>query len=200
MLKPTLAGFPEEQVRGPSALGIGSTALSPDRQFAVHSSAEQHLRRVRYFADLMETGYRHALQPDPFPRSLRTERIALGIDLPELDTVPLWSARRSDGAVSIAFVEFIVEEICKTLEALFSEMGPLDPAAAERLMEDCRALRRVQESASAGGGRAPSLPRLGDIFLSQGLLEEVCGQEGLLAVMVRRCEEFVGRELSGARN
>ena len=137
----------------------------------------------------LQTGFRHALQPDPLPRSLRPERIALGIDLPELDTVPLWSVRRADGAVAIPFVEFIISEISKTLQVIAVEAGLAGSAEGDDLVVARADLRRVLEQASPGSSTAaPELPRLGDIFLSRDLLEKVCGPEGILRTVVRRCE------------
>jgi len=166
-----------------------------DRPKAAHTPLELHVRRLHYFMDLLETGYRHALHPDPLPRSLRAERIALCIDVPELDTVPLWSVKRADGAVAIPFVEFIVIQICRTLEAIADGAGLSGSAAGEDLVLARGTLRRVLEQASPGSATAaPDLPRLGDIFLSRDLLEEVCGPKGLLWTIAGQCEALLAVE------
>jgi hypothetical protein len=176
-------------------MGWESQAGSPGRWTGAHSPLELQVRRLHYFMSLLETGYRHALQPDPLARSLRAERIALGIDVPELDTVPLWSVKRSDGAVAIPFVEFIVTQICRTLEATADEAGLSGTAAGEDLILARSTLRRVMEQGSPGSATAaPDLPRLGDIFLSRDLLDEVCGPKGILGAIARQCEALLATE------
>ncbi|OLD65746.1 MAG: hypothetical protein DMF52_13720 [Acidobacteria bacterium] len=156
---------------------------------------ELHIRRLRYFMDLLETGYHHALHPDPLPRSLRADRIALGIDVPELDAVPLWSVKQRDGAVAIPFVEFIVTQISRTLEAIADDAGLSGSAAGEDLILARGTLRRVLEQASPGSATAaPDLPRLGDIFLSGEILDEVCGPKGLLQTIAGQCEALLAVE------
>src|SRR3989441_7793524 len=100
MIKSTLPGNPEGHYQAIPSPPPGGRY--EERSRAAHSPLELHVRRLRYFMDLLETGYRHALQPDPLPLSLRAERIALGIDVPELDTVPLWSVKRADGGAGPA--------------------------------------------------------------------------------------------------
>jgi len=166
-----------------------------DHPRPAHLPVELYVRRLRYFMDLLESGYRYAVLPDPLPLSQRAERIALGIDVPELDTVPLWSVKRADGAVAIPFVEFIVTQICRTLEATADEAGLSGSAAGEDLVLARGALRRVLERASPGSATAaPDLPRLGDIFLSRELLEEVCGPKGLLRTIASQCEALLALE------
>ncbi len=193
MIKSTLPGSAAGQFQVLPLLPPGGRL--EDRAKAVHSPLELQVRRVRYFMELLETGYRHALHPDPLPHSLRAERIALGIDLPELDTVPLWSVKRGDDSVAIPFVEFIVAEIRKALEAVANEAGVSGSAEGEDLVLARATLRRVLEQASLGSvSVAPELPRLGDIFLSRDLLEEVCGPEGLLGTIARQCEALLALE------
>src|SRR5256712_1138171 len=168
---------------------------NPGRGTGTHSPLELQVRRLLYFMDLLETGYRHALLPDPLPLSLRAERVALGIDVPELDTVPLWSVKRSDGAVAIPFVEFIVTQICRALEATADEAGLSGSAAGEDLVLARGTLRRILEQGSPGSATAlPDLPRLGDIFLPRDLLDAVCGPEGLLRTIAGQCETLLAAE------
>jgi len=70
--------------------------------------AAEELDRMRYFRNLLEMGYRHALLPDEDPDTLRSQRVALGIPLPELDLVPVWSCRTPDGTFSIPFIDFLL--------------------------------------------------------------------------------------------
>jgi len=192
MMKSTFPGNQESHLQPIPSLPPGRFE---DRLRPAHSSLELHVHRQRYFMDLLESGYRYALLPDPLPLSLRAERIALGIDLPELDTVPLWSVKRADGAVAIPFVEFIVDQICRTLEAIEDGGGLAGSAVGEDLVLARGALRRVLEQASLGSTTAaPELPRLGDLFLSRELLEELCGPNGLLGAIAGQCEALLAVE------
>jgi hypothetical protein len=193
MIKSTLPGSPEGHYRAVPSPPPGGRF--EDRPRAAHSALELHVRRLHYFMDLMETGYRHALQPDPLPRSLRADRIALGIDVPELDAVPLWSVRRADGAVAIPFVEFIVMQISRTLGSIADDAGLSGSPSGEDLLLARGTLRRVLEQASHGSATAaPDLPRLGDIFLTAEILDEVCGPGGLLRTIAGQCESLLAVE------
>lgn len=160
------------------------------RPRGAHSPLELDVRRLHYFIDLLEAGFRQALQPDPLPHSLRGERIALGIDVPELDTVPLWSIRRTDGAVAIPFVEYIVAEICRILVRIGDESS-LSGAAGEDLTLARGRLERLLDQTIGGAAAGRDLPRLGDVFLPTGLLDEVCGRNGLLASVAGECEALL---------
>jgi len=196
MIKSTLPGSPEAEFQAVPAPPPGGRY--EERPKAAHSPLELHVHRLHYFMELLETGYRHALLPDPLPRSLRAERIALGIDVPELDTVPLWSVKRGDGSVAIPFVEFIVTQICRTLEAIADQAGLSGTAEGEELVLARGTLRRVLEQGSPGSATAaPDLPRLGDIFLSRDLLEEICGPKRLLETIAGQCEALLAVEPVG---
>ena len=190
MIKSILPGNPGadyQPVPAPPTVGRIEERARP-----AHSPLELHVHRLHYFIDLLKTGYRHALLPDPLPRSLRAERIALGIDVPELDTVPLWSMKRGDGAVAIPFVEFIVTQICRTLEVIADTAGLSGRPAGEDLILARATLRRVLDGASPGSATAaPDLPRLGDTFLSRDTLEEICGVRGLLSKVAGQCEALL---------
>ena len=160
----------------PPAEGVRSEFGGPPTRPAV--------RRIRYYCSLLITGYHHALSPDPQSRSLRTERIALGIDLPELDTVPLWSTRREDGTVSIPFIEFILARICEGLDGLCAHPLLSARQAAAELTRARRGLGMILRETTPEG-EAPALPRLGDIYISEELLKELCGPEGLLLSLLK---------------
>lgn len=184
---------------GPPPGGVPLPGTEPGAEGPAVTLARHEARRLRYFRDLLAAGYRHALAPDPQSRSLRAERIALGIDLPELDTVPLWSARRSDGLVSIPFIEFILAQICAILDAFCAEPQLTEHETGEDLAAVRRALGAILERASPGSAAPPALPRLGDIYVSQALLENLCAPDGLLDQIVRRCERCLtaGPQASG---
>jgi hypothetical protein len=174
-----MTALPGEALPAPESWGA---AARPE------SRTRLDLDRLRYFRDLIVAGWRHALSPDPQSRTLRSERIALGIDLPELDTVPLWSVRREDGTVSIPFIEYLLSQICSTLEALTSDPDRVPSDAAEDLRAARQTLQSIIERAAPDRQPEAGLPRLTDVFISQSLLERLCAPEGLLDLVVRRCE------------
>jgi hypothetical protein len=188
MHKPDLVGPSQPTFRDPAPLGLASGTRG--RQASVHSQAELLVRRLRYYVELVQTGYRHALRPDPLPHSLRAERIALGIDLPELDTVPLWSARREDGAVSVPFIEFILGQIAETIEAL-ARSAAGDPRACDALRAARRELLEAQEMIEPASGPRAALPRLRDLYLQEGIMSGLCGPEGILERQRELCEALL---------
>jgi hypothetical protein len=188
MIESRSTGDGDRRLRTPPAPGARQGAVLGRPALPFHTRAELLVRRLRYFVDLLETGYRQALSPAPLPGSLRAARIALGIDWPELDTVPLWSVRRGEAMVAIPFIEFIFHEICRSLEDLWEEVD-LDREIRASLNEGSRLLQRVLEAAGIDDvERKPSLPRLEDVFLPLDLLDEILGPGGRLAPIVRRCE------------
>ena len=189
LIKPTVTGNSEVLALHATPLGPGSATAGADLRIPLHSPAEVNLRRLRYFIDLLETGFRHALRPDPQASSLRAERIALGIDSAELDSVPLWSACRRDGTVSIPFIEFIANEIDRSIEVFAENIKSEAPSAVGELRSRARALHLLLEKAGLRMNEVPVLPRLGDVFLSRDVLSEICGPPGVLQPIVRQCEE-----------
>ena len=144
------------------------------------------LRRMRFFRDLLAQGYRSALAPGLDATTLRAERIALGLDLPELDAVACWSIRRADGTVSIPFIEFILGRMIASLDAFVLAMrerrtgGPLSEARC--------ALGRALRRAGRGSGGSLTVPRLSDAFLPEPFVAALCGPGGLLDGIVEKCE------------
>src|SRR5262245_17070754 len=114
-------------------------------------SLEQHVRRLHYFIGLLEEGHRQALEHDPLPPSFRADRLALGIDVPELDVVPFWSETADDGAVSIPFIEFIIAQIIWSIEGVAGEAGPSGPVSPDGLALAREALGAVLGRADPGG-------------------------------------------------
>jgi hypothetical protein len=154
--------------------------------------AGYEIRCLRYFRDLLVSGYRAALGLDAFPgSSLRGERLALGIDFAELDTVALWSCRRDDGTLAIPFVEFLLGQFLATFETLTAELA--EAASPEDWGRVVVALDAALSQASGGGRAAPTLPGLRDRFLPEPFLRDLCGPGGLLERTVSRCEELLFR-------
>jgi hypothetical protein len=173
-----------------SPMGLGDRS---DARPAIISLSAMTRRRLRYFIDLMVAGYHHALNPEPLIPSLRSERIALGIDLPELDTVPLWSTHRSDGAVSIPFIEFILGQIDQNLDEIGCDQEAANSVEVRNLQRARRAIARVLKDISPKGDPAPAYPRLRDLYVPAPILEELCGPEGLGEQVLQRCAALAQR-------
>jgi hypothetical protein len=191
MLDTAPRGAPTTPTRGAPGAALVDRERDRISERDVLSRKVLRFRKLRYFHSLLEAGYRSALRPDPLPRSLRPERIALGIDLPELDTVPLWAARRDDGTISIPFVEYILGQIGVLLADFERELGPVPVREAAELVENRRKLRRVLTALDPEGQDARDLPRLSDLFLSETTLCDLCGTAGLMQRIVTQCEELL---------
>ncbi len=196
-MNPTPPGTlrPHARERGPSDAPAG--ALLGERRDGVLPPIALEIRRLHYFVDLLGAGYGHALRPDPMVRSLRAERIALGIDLPELDTVPLWSIRGSDGTVSIPFIEFILGQIREALDRIRAQADAPRSSVSRETIAGLGALIRLLDETELVGAATPSLPRLADTFVPEELLDRLCGPDGLLAGMVRQCEALLDAMVAG---
>jgi len=191
MFEPTLSPNSHSQVDDPPQIDLLAEGRLAARSGDLLTLAELHLRRLRYFRDLLVEGYHHALRPDLLSRTLRTDRIALGIDLPELDTVALWSVRNSDGTVSIPFIEFLVSQACQSVDQ-FREVAVHATAEALAELRDAgRDLEAFLQKAAPGDTPGPSLPRLSDVFVDETLLERLCGPGQLLDRVLGLCECLV---------
>jgi hypothetical protein len=148
------------------------------------------LRRLRYFHDLLTSAFTASQSADLTSGTLRTERIALAIDRPELDAVALWTARRDDGAVAIPFVEYLLGQFIGALETFLADLA--DPGAAAEVATLSAALEVALQEANRRGEQALKVPQLGDSFLPGALLERLCGREGLLERTVTLCQDLLG--------
>jgi len=68
MIKSTLPGNPEGHFQ---SIPSPRSGRFEDHPRPVYSPLELHVRRLRYFMDLLESGYRYALLSDPLPFSQR---------------------------------------------------------------------------------------------------------------------------------
>lgn len=169
------------------AAGLRGGAGAWSQADAGVARAGHHLRRLRYFRDLLAEGFRTATTVDLPSSTLRAERVDLGIDLPELDAVALWSTRRhADGAIAIPFVEFILGQVVAALDAFCSDLG--DPRVEADLIEHRHALEMLLREANRGGAEALRLPSLNDNFLPEPLLARACGPGGWLERTLEVCE------------
>ena len=177
-----------------SATGVGQPASeSPaSRPWRPLTPAAMHLRNLRYYHELLGIGYHCALHPDPFPRSLRGERIALGIDLAALDTIPLWSNRRSDGAVAIPMAGFILERFGRCVDEFCAALDLQEQGGPGDLHDARRALRHELEAILPREDKDANLARLADIYIPDDRLQRLCGQNGLLQRILAGCESLLG--------
>ncbi|HKQ96881.1 MAG TPA: hypothetical protein VJV75_03285 [Candidatus Polarisedimenticolia bacterium] len=142
------------------------------------------LRRLCYFRDLLQAGFESTIWPDRSSRTLRNERLALGIDLPELDAVGIWATRCGDGRVSIPFIEFLLD---RTRDAARSF------GRADRSGEVAALVAPIDEAlmAMTPPGRALSpLPRLEEIYLDESEVARLCGAGGVVERLVEKCQEI----------
>jgi hypothetical protein len=161
----------------------GSTSgESPEARYAPgaprSAPGRLEIRKIRYFRDLLAEGYRSALEPGRDPLLLRSERVALGIDRPELDAVPYWSSRRDDGMVSIPFIEYVLGQIRDILDGMVLHAGP--SVRREQVAGPRAALTRALREANRGGPGALAAPRLGDAFLPGAFVAGLCDRGALL--------------------
>jgi hypothetical protein len=162
-----------------------------DRPRRPLTPAALHLRTLRYYRELLGIGYRCALHPDPFPRSLRGERIALGIDVAELDTIPLWSTRRSDGALAIPMLGYILDSFSRCVEEFY---GAIDGVAAGDSGDAEEAHQALRDELAAVLPRAAmdaSVARLADVYIPADRLRRLCGPNGVLERILTACEALL---------
>jgi len=178
-----------------AATGAGQPNIdSPvNRPWRPLTPAAMHLRNLRYFHELLSIGYHCAMHPDPFPRSLRGERIALGIDLAELDTIPLWSNRRSDGAVAIPMASFILERFCRCVDEFYAALDVEEFGEPESLRAARQALRKELAAILPGREENAGAARMADTYIPDDRLQRLCGQDGLLERILAGCESLLGR-------
>jgi len=152
------------------------------------SVAELSFRRMRYFIDLVLEGRHSALQSDLLSRSLRAARIALGIDVPELDVVPLCSCRQPDGTISIPFIQFIVGQIAQCADAFFTSIESASQPRSAAAQTHRQALQALLHEIDPGRTSPAPPPRLTDVRLHPDLLDRLCGAQGLLKTLQEQCE------------
>jgi len=193
MNNPT-TGIPAGQPDRPGAPpGLESGAMARQGRGAVLSAPILGLRQLHYYLELLSAGHRQAVHPDASFRSLRAERIALGIDLPELDTVPLWASKRADGSVSIPFVEFILDQTCRSLDAIGRSAEGVPEADRDALIAARVEIGAILADATPDGETPPALPRLGDVYMPGEVLDRLCGPGGLAEGILQCCAAIVLR-------
>lgn len=145
-------------------------------------AAMVELRRLCYYRDLMRSGFESTIWPDRSSRTLRNERLALGIDLPELDAVGIWATRCGDGRVSIPFIEFL---LARTRDAARRFARADREGQIESLLQP---LDEMLFAMTPPGRPATDLPRLEEVYLTEAEVALLCGTGGLVERIVEACQ------------
>ncbi len=153
------------------------------RRAAAEEELALELRRLRYFRDLLCTAWRHARGGSDPHMTLRTERLALAIGLPELDAVVLWSHRAADGTIALPFVEYLVSQ----LRLAAATLAGRDEALRRRAGRPLRQLLRLLAERRDLDAGHDALPRLRDVFLPEEWLDRICAAGGLADQLVLAC-------------
>lgn len=159
------------------------------------------LRRLHFYRDLLRLGFEGTIWPDRASRTLRSERLALGIDLPELDLVALWATRCGDGRVAIPFIEYLLAKARETAarflpvdqgREIAGHLDRLDAAIAGVSPGGVAPAGPGSDAVSTSTGARPdSLPRLGEVFILETDAVLLCGQGGIVDRLLQACEERI---------
>jgi len=167
--------------------GARSRGITAVPSGLAEEAAMRELRRLGYFRDLLLQGFESTAWPERATPTLRAERLALGIDLPELDTVALWSTRCGGGMLSIPFIEYILARIRESA-ARFAPVD-LDGEIGDAIDQ----LDAILAWVTPAGGDLQELPRLGDVYLPELEVARLCSRGGLLDRILDSCQAGVLR-------
>lgn len=183
---------------------VAAPACAPQRGSREH--AEQwgeevlaiDLSPLRYLRDLLALGVKRARDPRLPMETLRTQRIAAGIDLAELDTVPLWATQRVDGSIALPFLELVLDEVLTRADRVLQICAHLthgSGASARITALEIAALRRqLVESARIDPESAHSFP-----YLPLKEVDRVCAHGGAVNRLVEECQRIRAEALARCR-
>ncbi|MFN7955990.1 MAG: hypothetical protein U0610_30025 [bacterium] len=153
---------------------------------------------LRYLRDLLSLGVKRALDPRLPLETLRTQRISAGIELAELDTVPLWATQREDAAVAIPFLDLVLDEVLARADRVLDTCAHLTHTAgapARMTALEIAALRkRVAGAACLPADNAHPFP-----YLPLAEVEKVCAHGGAVARLVEECQQIRAEALAHCR-
>ncbi|MFN7955945.1 MAG: hypothetical protein U0610_29800 [bacterium] len=153
----------------------------------------------RYLRRLLITARSRALDGRRPVEILRGERIAAGIDHPELDVSTVWACRGSDENVGIPFLELILDELLSRAAAAQEACAAAAPRRAQAVhgvVVEIAGLREELARRVAGGGRrAEPLT-----FVDASVLEGICGPAGTLALLVSEVQQMRAEALASIRD
>ncbi len=184
---------------------VASPAGAPQRGSREHAErwGEEvlaiDLSPLRYLRDLLALGVKRARDPRLPLETLRTQRIGAGIDLAELDTVPLWASQRVDGSIALPFLELVLDEVLTRADRVLQTCAQLthgSGAAARITALEIAALRRqIVESARIDPESAHSFP-----YLPLEEVARVCAHGGAVTRLVEQCQQIRAEALARCRN
>lgn len=148
--------------------------------------------RMEYFRTLIHSACAAAIDPEHEPTSLRAERRHVGVDFPELDTVPLWTSVTGDGKISVPFLEFIVIGIEAELSC-FSRNPRLRRDELRPVKQALGGLDKLLRQAAPDGVPGDGLPRLREVFVDPNYIMPLCEPGGLLDQAIGACRRCCER-------
>lgn len=156
------------------------------------------LAPLRYLRDLLRLGVKHALDPRLSVDTLRTQRLAAGIELPELDTVPVWACSEASGRVGIPFLDLVLDEVLARAESVFDTCAHLTRERGAQARVTAREIAALRARLAARDGIDPSA--VGPIrFLPIEDVERVCGRAGSVARLLDQLQHMRAEALAVCR-
>lgn len=156
------------------------------------------LAPMRYLRDLLRLGVKHALDPRLTVDTLRTQRLTAGVDLPELDTVPVWACCEASGRVGIPFLELVLDEVLARAEVVFDTCAHLTRERGAQARVTAREIAALRARLVARDGTDPS--PVGPIrFLPVEDVERVCGRAGSVARLLDQLQHMRAEALALCR-
>lgn len=95
---------------------LGESTMAWQRTTRTYDDPDLSLLRLGYFCALLTDAYRAAREGGLHQDTSRATRVGLGIDIPELDVVTIWSTRSGEGGISIPYADFILGQILRALD------------------------------------------------------------------------------------
>lgn len=139
---------------------------------------DRSVRCLRYFCTLLTGAYRAAREGGLHQDTLRASRVGLGINIPELDVVTIWSTQSGEGSISIPYAGFILGQILMALDECSITLA--ENGMTGCVLEYKRALSEALKEITLGLDTEASLPRLIDQSVPAPVLAALCGDGGLL--------------------
>lgn len=156
------------------------------------------LAPMRYLRDLLRLGVKHAIDPRPTADTLRAQRLAAGVELPELDTVPVWACSEANGRVGIPFLDLVLDEVLARAEIVFDTCAHLTRERGAQARVAAREIAALRARLASREGTDPS--PVGPIrFVPLEDVERVCGRAGSVARLLDQLQHMRAEALAVCR-